>query len=102
MPATSRRIDTRRCGHLGLADLGAEEYNRCQMALARFGIKSDVYLYDDVRGGHTCERCKLADGSQVRLATAQELRAHLRRHIDRGDRVPDDLRAIVDATDNGP
>ncbi|MCU0687471.1 MAG: hypothetical protein MUF34_35380 [Polyangiaceae bacterium] len=57
------------------------------MAYARFARDSDVYVYEDVRGGFTCERCPKI-GSQFRCATAHEMAEHLVGHRARGDRVP--------------
>ena len=59
------------------------------MAFARFGLNSDVYVYEDTRGGFTCERCP-AIGQQFRCQTAAEMASHLLAHRAKGDRVPDD------------
>ena len=59
------------------------------MAFARFGRDSDVYVYEDTRGGFTCERCPEI-GKQFRCTTSGEMVAHLLQHRARGDRVPDD------------
>ncbi len=42
------------------------------MAFARFGQDSDVYVYEDSRGGFTCERCPNV-GEEFRCATATEM-----------------------------
>jgi hypothetical protein len=59
------------------------------MAFARFGRDSDVYVYEDARGGFTCERCPRI-GETFRCATAPEMVTHLLKHRAKGDRVPDD------------
>ena len=71
------------------------------MAFARFGLNSNVYVYEDVRGGFTCERCPTA-GQQYRCQTAAEMVTHLLEHRAKGHRVPDsaieELQAEVDST----
>jgi hypothetical protein len=57
------------------------------MAYARYGCDSDVYVYEDARGGYTCERCP-SIGSQFRCETANEMAAHLASHVAKGDKVP--------------
>lgn len=60
------------------------------MAFARFTRDSDVYVYEDTRGGFTCERCP-GVGAQFRCATAAEMLAHLlHEHRAKGQRVPDE------------
>ena len=59
------------------------------MAYARFSADSDVYVYADVRGGYVCERCPDV-GSTFTCGTALELVAHLKEHVARGERVPDE------------
>ncbi|RYZ40014.1 MAG: hypothetical protein EOO71_17690 [Myxococcaceae bacterium] len=63
------------------------------MAYARFSRDSDVYVYEDIRGGFVCERCP-GVGQEFRCATAAEMATHLRQHQAKGDLVPDD--AIVE------
>jgi hypothetical protein len=69
------------------------------MAFAQFGRDSDVYVYEDTRGGFTCERCPTI-GEQHRCQTAAEMVTHLLEHRAEGDRVPEDaldeLRAYPD------
>ncbi|WP_141619468.1 hypothetical protein [Myxococcus sp. AB036A] len=69
------------------------------MAYARFGRDSDVYVYEDTRGGFTCERCPSV-GQQFRCATAVEMATHLRQHRAKGDVVPED--AIVELESEPP
>jgi hypothetical protein len=60
------------------------------MAYARWGRDSDVYVYEDVRRGFTCERCPRI-GETFRCATAAEIVTHLlTEHRAKGQRVPDD------------
>lgn len=59
------------------------------MAYARYGRDSDVYVYQDARGGYTCEQCP-GIGSQFRCETGQEMAAHLASHLAKGDKVPPD------------
>jgi hypothetical protein len=60
------------------------------MAYARFSGVSDVYVYADVRGGFTCERCPRV-GSQFCCTSAAEMVAHLlTEHRAKGQRVPQD------------
>ena len=58
-----------------------------EMAYARYGHDSDVYVYEDTRGGYTCERCP-GTGSQFRCETAKEMAEHLAGHVAKGDKVP--------------
>jgi len=63
------------------------------MAFARFGLRSDVYVYEDTRGGFTCEWCSILGkkaAKQFRTGTAAEMVAHLLVHRERGDKVPED------------
>ena len=59
------------------------------MAYARFAFDCDVYVYQDTRGGYTCE-CTPTGQPAFRCATAREMAAHLREHRARGHQVPDD------------
>ena len=59
------------------------------MAYARFGRDSDVYVYQDTRGGYTCERCPEV-GSQFRCNTSAEMVSHLLGHLAKGHKVPSD------------
>ena len=59
------------------------------MAFARFTADSDVYVYEDSRGGFTCERCP-GIGHSFRCETVGEMVLHLLEHRSRGDRVPDE------------
>ena len=71
------------------------------MAFARFGNDSDVYVYEDTRGGYTCEWCP-GIGHTYRCETAGDMVQHLLEHRSRGDRVPDEalqeLRAESDSS----
>ena len=70
------------------------------MAFARFGRDSDVYVYEDSRGGFTCERCPVV-GQQFGCPTAAQMVAHLLEHRKTGDRVPEE--AIDELkNDSGP
>jgi hypothetical protein len=67
------------------------------VAFARFGRHSDVYVYEDVRGGFTCERCPTI-GSSFNAKDAGEMATHLVTfHRARGDRVPDEAIAELQA-----
>ncbi len=58
------------------------------MAFARFGLDSDVYVYEDTRGGFVCERCP-GVGQEYRCQTADEMLTHLLDHRAKGHRVPE-------------
>jgi len=71
------------------------------MAFARFGRDSDVYVYEDMQGGFTCERCPCI-GQSYRCAKAREMVAHLIGfHRARGDRVPDETIVNLEREDSG-
>ena len=60
------------------------------MAYARFARDCDVYVYEDSRGGYTCERCPRV-GESFHCATAAEMATHLvDEHRAKGHRVPDE------------
>ena len=59
------------------------------MSFARFGLHSDVYLFEDANGGFACVKCK-ASPPEFRCSTAAEMVSHLREHQQRGDKVPTD------------
>jgi hypothetical protein len=59
------------------------------MAYARFSRNSDVYVYQDTRGGYTCE-CTPTGTPVFNCATASAMVAHLRDHRARGHQVPDE------------
>jgi len=56
------------------------------MAFARFGDDSNVYVYYHVGGFFDCCGCWMP-GSQFK--TKEEIIAHLQKHIEAGDKVPD-------------
>jgi hypothetical protein len=73
------------------------------MALARFGRDSDVYVYEDSRGGYTCQACELLQRGEFRCATAAEMIPHLLAHRARGDGVPESaLTELQDASRQKP
>lgn len=73
------------------------------MSYARLAPDSDVYVYEDVRGGYTCENCPRtrwapdSDNPQFRCTTAGEMVDHLMEHRARGERVPDDAIEVLRA-----
>ena len=59
------------------------------MAYCRFGDDSDVYMYEDIRGGLTCIRCVLKM-NEIRFATIDEAIFYLKEHIKFGHKVPEE------------
>lgn len=59
------------------------------MSFARWSEDSDVYVFDDVRGGTTCCACNLADGDFN--GTRAQMIDHLREHVAAGHAVPADI-----------
>lgn len=59
------------------------------MSYARFS-EGDIYLYANWSGGIFCCSCRLVDrGSLSVLNTYDEAIAHVRKHIEAGDDVPE-------------
>lgn len=59
------------------------------MSYARFASEgSDVYVYLDVGGYLCCCACGLGASSQ-KIQTTEEMIAHLRKHQEAGDTVPE-------------
>jgi len=79
------------------------------MSWARFGYEgSDVYIFNDVRGGITCCSCQLQKEVPTRIAgfmlhddfncaTEKEMYEHIRQHIAAGHCIPDYL--VKEATE---
>lgn len=60
------------------------------MSFARLGCDgSQVYVYDDMRGGYTCCFCSLNKGGQSRFADKDGIIKHLFAHREAGDTVPE-------------
>lgn len=59
------------------------------MSFARFGPDSDVYVYSDVGGYIACCGCILRDKWDYH--SIAELVAHMQKHVDAGNKVPDYL-----------
>jgi hypothetical protein len=68
------------------------------MAIVRWEDDSDVYVYEDVKGGFVCEGCAdigkgfsgRVDGStSYRCSTAAEMLLHLLDHREKGHKVPE-------------
>ena len=60
------------------------------MSYCRFGVNSDAYVFEHVRGGYECCACCLADtalGSFL-CATPNEMIEHLRKHVAAGHQIP--------------
>jgi hypothetical protein len=58
------------------------------MAYARWDGTSDVYVYEDVKGGFTCQ-CPPRGQPEVNCPTARDMIEHLLAHRAKGDRVPE-------------
>lgn len=56
------------------------------MAYARFTAQCSVYVFADVNGGVECCGCLLGDDPH--FYDRDTLIAHMREHIDAGDKVP--------------
>ncbi len=69
------------------------------MSYCRF-IEADAYIYEDARGGITCQGCSLMPrpddphhllGSSFNAPTRGEMLDHVRRHRAAGHRIPLDV-----------
>jgi len=63
------------------------------MSYCRFG-EGDVYVFMNVGGWLECCVCSLAEEEEsmfFRVKSTQEMVDHLKKHIDDGDRVPQDI-----------
>jgi len=58
------------------------------MAYARFGPDSDVYVFESAHSIY-CQRCRSNNCRDVVAQTRSEMLAHMQKHRDAGDKVPD-------------
>jgi hypothetical protein len=56
------------------------------MSLIRSGLGSDLYIYEDVKGGYTCCSCPITNGF-VNVDTREQLKAHVLIHKDHGHSI---------------
>lgn len=74
------------------------------MSYSRFGWDgSNVYVFDDTRGGTTCCWCALHPeiGEDFNVATHAEMVDHMREHIAAGHTVPSYVIPELESTPDG-